>query len=177
MDVTMMAAAANSPVDSASTARATQIPFHAVDDPSKRHLSKKWTGSIKFRSLAVHQVMIGSPLDKTAIQEVDICYCLGRLSAVAHLHLDPEKHDKPPLTGEPPLANNPHWKQLKNALEAAAHTSGSPIMCDGGKQDTHIFTCKVRNRAHASKSWGRRTVRIGKMIASTWTRVADAPML
>jgi hypothetical protein len=102
-------------------------------------------GSIKFCSLVVPKVMIGFPLDKTAIQEVDICDWLGRMSLFARLHLDPEKHDKPPLTGEP-LANHPHWKQLKNALEAAAHTSGLPTMCNGGKQDTRVFKCKLCNR-------------------------------
>ena len=73
--------------------------------------------------------------------EVDICDYLGNLTPhiyIRRLYLDPEKYDKPPLNGEH-VADNPHWKQLKTALEAAAHTSGSPIICNGGGRSKRIF--------------------------------------
>ena len=70
--------------------------------------------------------MIGSPLDKSLIKEVDICDYLGYSASnryVLRLYLDPVKYDKPPLNGEP-MAKNPHRILLKNALEVAAHTCG-----------------------------------------------------
>jgi hypothetical protein len=130
----------------------TQFLFDAVDGLSKMYLNDKWTGSIKFRSLPVQRLMIGLPLDKMSIKEVDICEYLGYSSlhpSVARLYLDPEKYDKPPLIGEP-LTKNPHWMQLKDALEEAAHTSGSPIMCNGGR-DNRTFKCKLRNRVYKSR--------------------------
>ncbi len=80
--------------------------------------------------------MISLPLDKLSIvvQGIDICDYLGYSNSdhtVCRLYLDPHKYDQPPLLGEP-VSKNPQWIQLKDALEAAAHTSGSPIMCNGG---------------------------------------------
>jgi hypothetical protein len=40
--------------------------------------------------------------------------------------------------------------QLKDALEPAAHTSGSPIMCNGG-MDYRRVKCKLRNRVYKPK--------------------------
>jgi hypothetical protein len=97
--------------------------------------------------------MIGSPLDKSSVTELNICDCLGKSTPhldVLRLHLDPNKFDKPPLNGEH-VAKNSHWKQLKEALEAAAHTSGSPIMCNGGNGESCMFKCKLRNRVHKPK--------------------------
>jgi hypothetical protein len=48
------------------------------------------------------------------------------------------------------LSQNPHWMQLKGALELAAHTSGLPIMCDGG-MDYRSFKYKLRNRVYKPK--------------------------
>ena len=131
----------------------TQSLFHAVDACTKRYLNKKWTGSIQFRSLPVTQGMIGKPLDKSSIREVDICEYLGHLTphiGVQRLYLDPGNFDKPPRNGES-VVNNPHWKQLKDALEAAAHTSGTPIMCNGGGSGKRVFKCKLRNRLYRPK--------------------------
>jgi hypothetical protein len=74
MDITM-AAVGNTAV--APSFAPTQFLFDAVDDLSKMYLSKKWSGSIKFCSLPVYQLMIGLPLDKMSIEEVDICDYLG----------------------------------------------------------------------------------------------------
>jgi hypothetical protein len=131
----------------------TKFLFEAVDDLSKMYLTGKWTGSIKFRCLPVSGLMVGLPLDKLSIKEVDICEYLGWSSShpsVVRLYLDPGKYDKPPLHGEP-LTKNSHWIQLKVALEAAAFTSGSPIMCNGGR-DNRTFKCKLRNRVYKPKS-------------------------
>jgi hypothetical protein len=84
--------------------------------------------------------------------EVDICDYLGYSSSnrsVARLYLDPETYNKPPLIGEP-VTKNAHWIQLKVALEGAAHTCGSPIMCNGGR-DNRTFKCKLRNRVYKQK--------------------------
>jgi hypothetical protein len=88
----------------------TRFLFDAVDDLSNMYLNKRWNGSIKFRSLPVYRLMVGLPLDKMSIKEVDICDYLGwslSHSSVVPLHLDPQKYDKPPLNGEP-LKTNPH---------------------------------------------------------------------
>jgi hypothetical protein len=155
----------------------SQFLFDAVDDLSKIYLSETWTGSIKFRCLLVHALSTGLSLDKTCTREVDICDYLGVSPShppyVIHLFLDPEKYDKPPLPGEH-ISKNPHWMQLKDALELAAHTSGSPIMCNGG-MDYRRFKCKLRKRVYKLKL-GKKDGVPGKMIASTWTRVADARM-
>jgi hypothetical protein len=152
VDITMAMAVGTNTADAPSCAP-TQFVFDAVDQLSNLYLTAKWTGSIKFRSLPVPKIMIGSPLDKTCVAEVDICDYLGpALQPTIHrLYLDPQKYcNKPPLNGEP-VANNPHWKQLKDALEAAAHTSGSPIMSNGGNSDYRVFKCKLRNRLHKPK--------------------------
>jgi hypothetical protein len=98
--------------------------------------------------------MIGTPLDKTCIQEVDICHYLGHSSShpsVARLYLDPAQYDEPPFNGDP-ITSNPHWIQLKEAIEAASHTSGSPLMCNGGKTHNRTFQCKLWYRLyHKSK--------------------------
>jgi hypothetical protein len=123
----------------------SQFLFDAVDDLSKMYLSERWTGSIKFRCLLVHALSTGLFLDKTCTHKVDTCDYLGVSPShppyVVHLFLDPEKYGKPSLPGEP-ISKNPHWMQLKDALELAAHTSGSPIvMCNGG-MDYRRFKCK-----------------------------------
>jgi hypothetical protein len=127
----------------------TQHLFDAVDSLSKKYLTEKWTGSIKFLCVAVIREEIGSALDKTYIEEVDICDYLGQSSPhLAHrLYLDPVQYDKPPLEGES-ISKNMHWIELKKALELAAHTSGSPIMCNGGTPHSRAFKCKLRNRQY-----------------------------
>jgi hypothetical protein len=137
---------------SAPSSAPTQFLFDAVDDLSQMYLTDKWTGSIKFHCLPVKRGMIGLPLDKTCIKYVDICDFLGYSTcdrSVLRLYLDPQKYDQPPLIGEP-VSKNPHWIQLKDALEVAAYTYGSPIMCNGGR-DTRLFKCKLRNRVYKAK--------------------------
>jgi hypothetical protein len=140
MDITMAAAAGNN-----------------VDAPScaPTQLNKQWIGSIKFRCIPAYQFReIAEPLDKMDIKEVDICEylgCLTKYPLIHRLYLDPEKYDKPPLVGEP-VIKNPHWMQLRTALEAASHTSGSPIMCNGGTTRSRVFRCKLRNRLYRPKS-------------------------
>jgi hypothetical protein len=115
----------------------TQFLLDAVDDLSKMYLHDKWFGSIKFRALPVYTPMVGLPFDKMSIEEVDICDYLDWSSLhpfVGHLYLDPQKYDKPPVNGES-LITNSHWTQLKDALQLAAHTSGSPTMCNGGRDN------------------------------------------
>jgi hypothetical protein len=133
----------------------TKFLFDAIDDLSKLYMRDRWTGSIPFCCLPVKRGMIGLPLDKAAVvSEIDICDFLGYSNldrTVCRLYLDPFKYDKPPLSGEL-VSTNPQWIQLKDALEAAAHTSGSPIMCNGGTRDSRIFKCKLRNRVYKSKS-------------------------
>jgi hypothetical protein len=121
------------PMVSLSSAPARFL-FDAVDDLSKMYLNEKCSGSIQFRALPVYTPMDNLPLDKPSIKEVDICDYLGWSSlhpSAGRLYLDPEKYDKPPIDGES-LATNPHWMQLKDALQLAAHTSGSPVVCNGG---------------------------------------------
>jgi hypothetical protein len=116
-------------------------------------LNRKCTGSIKFCSFPVVGSMMGMPLDKSSIREVDICEHFGvstPRTVVKRLHLDPKNFDKAPLNAEC-VANNPHWMQLKDALEAAAHASGSPIMCNGGGSGRRTFKCKLHNRLHRPK--------------------------
>jgi hypothetical protein len=131
MDITM-AADGNTAValSCAPLCAPTQFLFDAVDDLSQMYLTDKWTGSIKFCCLPANSSMIGSPLDKSLIKEVDICDYLGYSSSIGYvvrLYLDPDKYDKPPLNGEL-VSKNLHWIELKVALERAAHTHGSPIM-------------------------------------------------
>jgi hypothetical protein len=120
MDITM-AVVGNTvvaPLVAPLSSAPTQFLFDAVNDLSKMYLSKKWTGSIKFCSLPVYRLMIGLPLDKMSIEEVDICDYLGWPSShpsVVCLNLDANKYDKPPADGEP-LKTNLHWMQLKDAL-------------------------------------------------------------
>ena len=132
----------------------SQYLFDAVDDLSKMYMSETWTGSIQFRCLPVPGLLIGLPLDQTSICQVDICDYLGPSSLhtpfAARLYLDPEKYDKPPLEGDP-ISKNPHRIQQKDALEAAHHTSGSPIMCNGGSPHNRQFKCKLRNRLYQPK--------------------------
>jgi hypothetical protein len=110
------------------------------------YLNDKWSRII----LRLYIPMVGVPLDKTSIEEVDICDYLGWSSLhpfVGHLYLDPKKYDKPPVDGES-LRTNPHWTQFKDALQLVApHTSGSPVMCNGGR-DNCTFQCKLRNRLY-----------------------------
>jgi hypothetical protein len=130
----------------------TQSLFEAVDDLSKMYMSESWIGSLKFRCLLVSRDMIEKPLDKTSIELVDICTYLGPSTSrpsLARLYLDPQKYDKPPIDREP-LVKNAHWNQLKDELEAAAHSSGSPIMCNGGRAN-RTFKCKLRNRLYRPK--------------------------
>jgi hypothetical protein len=130
----------------------TQLLFDAIDDLSELYMRKTWTALIEFCCLPVSKLMIGLPLDKNSIHVVDICDYLGSsLSnlSVVRLYLDPYKFDKPPVGGDP-LTKNPHWMQLKDELEAAAHTSGSPIMCNGGNA-YHRFKCKLCNRVYKSR--------------------------
>jgi hypothetical protein len=138
------------------------IFFDAVYDLSKMYLSETWTSSIKFRCLSVHALSTGLSLDKTCTRELDICDYLGVSPShppyVVHLFLDPEKYDKPPLPGEP-ISKNPHWMQLKDALELAAHTSGSPIMCNG-EMDYRRFKCKLCNCVYKPK--------LGKKDGAPW---------
>jgi hypothetical protein len=97
---------------------------------------------------------MGLPLDKTCINYVDICDYLGYATSdclVLRLYLDPHKYNKPPLLGEL-VSKNPHWIQLKDALEAAAHTCGSPIMCNGGIDNNRTFQCRLRNCVYRAKS-------------------------
>jgi hypothetical protein len=132
----------------------TQFLFDAVDDLSQMYLNDQWSGSIKFRCLPVNRGMIGVPLDNTRIEVIDICDYLGYSSShptVVRLYLDPQEYDKPPLIGEP-VSKNPHWIHLKDSLQAAAHTNGSPIMCNGGRNNNRTFQCKLRNRIYRAKS-------------------------
>jgi hypothetical protein len=133
----------------ASAVPPNRFIFDAVDDLSQaRDLGEKWTGSIKFRCLPVYQVMVGSPLDKTSIEELDICdYLNSGRPLIARLYLDPEKYN-PPVNYEESIATNQNWLLLKASLEEAAHTSGSPIMSNGGTKGTRIFKCKLRNRVY-----------------------------
>jgi hypothetical protein len=104
----------------------TQFLFDAVDDLSKMYLNNKWSISIKFCALPVYTPMVGLPLDKTYIEEVDICDYLGWSSLhpfVGRLYIDPKKYYKPPVDGES-LRTSPHLTPLKDALQLAAHTSG-----------------------------------------------------
>jgi hypothetical protein len=55
----------------------TRFLFDAVVDLSKVYLNDKSYGSIKFCALPVYTPMVRLPLDKTSIEEVDICYTLG----------------------------------------------------------------------------------------------------
>jgi hypothetical protein len=83
----------------------TQFRFDAVDNLSKMYLNGKWTGSIKFCSLPVYRLMVGLPLDKMSIKEVDICDYLGWSllhPSVVRLYLDPQKYGKPPPSMENP---------------------------------------------------------------------------
>jgi hypothetical protein len=95
----------------------TQFIFDAVNDLSKMYLSKEWTtSSIKLCSLPVYQLMIGLPLDKMYIEEVDICdYLEGSSShsSVVCLYLDPEKYGKPSL----PSMENSSQKSRLNATK------------------------------------------------------------
>jgi hypothetical protein len=140
--------------------------FDAVDSLSEKYLTDRWIGSIPFCCLPIFRSMIGAPLDKTCIQEVDICHYLGRSSShpfVARLYLDPGQDDEPPFSGDP-STSNPHWIQLKEALEAAFHSSGSPLMCNGGGHDsyaletdrtTHVKTSPIPffSRIRTVKKW------------------------
>jgi hypothetical protein len=56
----------------------TQFLFDAVVDLSKVYLNDKSSGSIKFCALSVYTPMVRLPLDKTSIEEVDICDTLGQ---------------------------------------------------------------------------------------------------
>jgi hypothetical protein len=100
--------------------------FDAVNDLSKMYLNNKWSGSVKFCALPVYTSMFGLPLDKTSIEEVDICDYLGWSSSlhpfVGRLYLEPEKYDKPPVDRDS-LRTNLHWTQLKDDLQLADHTS------------------------------------------------------
>jgi hypothetical protein len=119
----------------------TQFLFDVVNDLSKMYSNKKWSGSIKFCALPVYTPMVGLPLDKTSIKEVDICDYLGRSFLhpfVGRLYLDPKKYDTPPVDRES-LRTDPHWRQLNDALQLAAHTSGLPLMCNGGKDKNCTF--------------------------------------
>jgi hypothetical protein len=161
---------------------------------------QKMDRSIKFCSLPVYHLMIGLILDKMSTKEVDICDYLGWSLSLPWpqniLQTFPQQWRTP-------------FK--KSTLLAAAHTSGLPIICNGGR-DNHTFKCKLCNHIYKPQlgknataykfyfyllswstvleqlltwpavqavtwsSWGRRPVRhVGKMIASTWTRVVDAP--
>jgi hypothetical protein len=153
VDITMVVV-----TDDAPSSAPTQILFDAIDELSKRYLSETWTGSILFRSLPVHQLSIGLPLDMLAIEQIDICDYLGQSKhpTIHRLYLDPQKYDKPPLEGEL-IGDNPNWKLLKDALQVAGHASGSPIMCNGGKKDSsRIFKCKLRNRLYRPKLFGKK---------------------
>jgi hypothetical protein len=80
-----------------------QLMFDAVDELSAKCHTKKWTGSIKFCSLPVHQMMIVSPPDNACIAEINICDCLGLLKhSTVHprLCLDLQKDNKSPLNLE-----------------------------------------------------------------------------
>ena len=126
----------------------TQFLFDAINELSAKYLNEKWTGSIEFCSLPVHQIIIRLPLGKTCMDDINICDYLGqsKYPSVHRLYLDPEKYDKPPLIGES-IAKNPHPMKLRSALEAAAHYSGSPIMSDGGRSNFRSFKSKkLRNR-------------------------------
>jgi hypothetical protein len=109
----------------------SQFIFDAGDDLTKMYLSQTWTGAISFCCKPVDGLMVGLPLDKMAIQEVDSCAFLGSSPAhppfVACLFLDPEEYNKPPLEREP-ISKNPHCMQLK---DAANQTSGWPFMYNG----------------------------------------------
>ena len=91
-------------------------------------------------------MMIGSPLEKTCTAEINICDYLGRSKypSVHRLYLDPLKGEK--------VVENPHWKQLKSALQVAAHYSGSPIMSNGGRSNLRHCKCKLRNRIYKPKA-------------------------
>jgi hypothetical protein len=91
----------------------------------------------------------GLPLDKISIEKVHICDYLGWSYLhpfIGYLYIDPKKYDKPHVDGES-LRTNPHWTQLKDALRLAAHTSGSPVMCNGGR-DNRTFQCKLCNHLY-----------------------------
>jgi hypothetical protein len=127
----------------------TRFLFDAVGDLLKMYLNDKWAGSINFCALPVYTPMVGLPLTMMSIVEVDICDYLGWSSLhsfVGRLYLDPEKYDKPPVARES-LVTNPHWMQLKIALQLAAQTSGSPVVCNGGR-DNRTFQCKLHNRLY-----------------------------
>jgi hypothetical protein len=113
------------------------------------YLTRKWTGSIKFCALPDLTPMAGLPLDKMSIKEAYICFYLGWSwlhPYVAPLYLDPKRYDKTPLNGES-VKTNPRWLQLKDAFELAAHTSGLPVMCNGGR-DNPTFKCKLCNHLY-----------------------------
>jgi hypothetical protein len=116
----------------------------AVNDLSKLYLNNKGSGSFIFCALPVYTPMVGLPLNMISIVEVDICDYLGWSSLhsfVGLLYLDPQKYDKPPIARES-LIRSPHWMQLKVALQLAAPTSGSPVICNGSR-DNCAFQCKL----------------------------------
>ena len=65
----------------------TKFLFYAVDELSVKFLTEKWTGSIKFRSPPVCQILIGARLEKTCMAKIDICdYLLVSQSILVVLH-------------------------------------------------------------------------------------------
>jgi hypothetical protein len=116
----------------------TRFLFDAVDDLSKMYLNKKWSGSIKCCTLPVYPPMVGLPLDKMSIEEVDICDYLGWSSlhpSVGGLYLDPKNYEK----------TSRQWRIPQN--KSTLHTLGSPVMCNGGR-DNRTFKCKLHNRLY-----------------------------
>jgi hypothetical protein len=155
MDITMVDDfdTADAPSCAVSSAPSQSL-FDAVDDLSQLYLTDRWTGSILFRCILVSRMTMGVPLDQSLVQEIDICDYLGYANTdrtVCRLYLDPHKYNQPPLPGES-IAKHPQWMLLKVALESAAHLSGSPIMCNGGKLDNRTFQCKLRNRIYRTYS-------------------------
>jgi hypothetical protein len=159
---------------SAPSSAPTQFLFDAVDDLSQMYLTDKWTGSIKFHCLPVKRGMIGLPLDKTCIKYVDICDFLGYSTcdrSVLRLYLDPRN-----MTNHPSL-ENPSPKihigfnsrtPLRWLLTPMDHPS-----CATGVE-TLVYSNASFVTGYTRQSWERRTVLLGKTIASTWTRVVDA---
>jgi hypothetical protein len=155
----------------------SQFLFDAVDDLSKMFFSEIWTGSIKFNCLPVHALSIG--LSQTRRAPARLIFVIILVSHHHILHMLfvfflIQKNTTNLLSLE-----NPSQKILTGC------NSRMPLSCPPTPLDcqscamvawTIVDSSASFVTVYISQSWGRRMVHPGKMIASTWTRVADARM-
>lgn len=152
---------AKSPPHSLSSMTAEDI--HLLLDQQLHSLSNPWDASIPFpvRIIPSPDADIASVLLKSDLEVVDLCdYLNGGRYPTSRLYFCPKTYPPPSnndeMKGKDAANKCRGWHDLKRDIERAAHSAGSPILCNGssskGNANSRVFVCGHKHRTERSRA-------------------------